>query len=242
MHLTELIVDSLIAWCSYASIGDFRDVLGFVPDGVREERAFTLGILEMVASRVGSLEWDGDVECLIPDSFLEDEERLLDVVRTVMGANTLNAADFALAPSAAWEHPEIIFWMLSNFQDEYESDHYLFTMCPTLRGSAREYLESFVQYIPSRFKVDKEFVLEFLGYDYFQNELDLIYEWMDSGLWQDKDLVTRVLEIDPTAVIYVPRELFFDGEISKYIEENIDFSWDLRGVPSERIPEWIVMN
>lgn len=62
---------------------------------------------------------------------------------------------------------------------------------------------------------------------------------MDNELWCDKQIALRVLETDVTAVVHLPQELSIDEEIKNYIEENIDFDWDLSEVPAEKIPQWI---
>ena len=239
LSVTGLIVDSLISWCSFASFSDFTDVLRFVPDCVRQDRAFLLSIIEIVAARENSLDWNGGFDDLISDSFLSDKDSLLAVVMYIMRAKQSNAADFWMVPTAAWEYQEIVFWILENFRDEYESDHYLFTMYPVFRGSVRDYLESFIQFIPDKFKSDKEFILEFLREDYFASEFDLLYDWMDKDLWYDKELVLKALESDVTSVVYVPKEMSKDKEIKNYIDENIDFDWDLSEIPEEKIPQWI---
>lgn len=239
LNVTELIIDDLISWCSCASVSDFVDILRFVHDDVRQDRCFTLCMVEMVASRQNSLEWDGGFEDLIPDSFLNDKDNLLAVVMYIMRANQSNAADFGLVPATAWEHSEIIFWILSNFQDEYESDRSLFTMYPVFRGSKKDYLESFLNFVPDKFKSDNDFVSEFLEYSYFSDEFDVLYDWMEKELWSNKEVVLKALEVDITSVVYVPQELAIDEDLKNYIEENIDLNWDLDGVPEEKIPQWI---
>jgi len=239
LRVTELIIDDLISWCSFASFSDFTDILQFVPNDIRQDRYFVLSMVEMIAERHNSLDWDGDFEDVVPSSFLRDKDSLLEVVMYIIEAKQTNAADFGLVPTAAWEYSEIIFWILSNFQDEYESDRYLFTMYPVFRGSKRDYLESFISFVPDKFKSDKEFVLEFLGYNYFSDEFDILYDWMDNELWCDKQIALRALETDVTAVVHLPQELSIDEEIKNYIEENIDFDWDLGEVSIEKIPQWI---
>lgn len=239
LNFTKFIVDNMISWCFFATISDFKDIIQFVSDEVRGDRSFILSVVEMIAERANSLEWNGDFEDIVLESFLNDKDDLLAVVMFIMGANQSNAADFGLVPAAAWEYSEIIFWILSNFQDEYESDRYLCTMYPVFRGSKRDYLESFIQFIPEKFKTDKGFVIGLLDYTYFSDEFDVIYNWIDQRLWSDKEVVLKMLESDVTAIVYVPQELSVDEEIKKYIDENIDFEWDLTGVPAERIPGWI---
>ena len=239
IRVVELIVDDLIAWCSFAAFHDFSDVLQFVPDGIRQDRWFTLSLIEMIAEREGSIDWSGRFDSILPESFLNDKDNLLAAVMFIMRAKQSNAADFALVPTSAWQHSDIIFWILRNFQDEYESDRYLFTMYPVFRGSKREYLETFLTFIPNKFKSDKGFVMEFMDYSYFSDEFGVLYDWIDKGLWYDKKIVLKVLESDVTAVVYVPQELLTDEEVKKYIDENIDFEWDLSGVPAEKIPQWI---
>jgi hypothetical protein len=239
LRATELIIDDLISWCSFASFSDFTDILQFLPNDIRQDRYFVLSMVEMIAARQSSLDWNGDFEDVVPSSFSRDKDSLLAVVMYIMRANQSNAADFGLVPTAAWEYSEIIFWILSNFQDAYEADRYLFTMYPMFRGSKRDYLESFISFVSNKFKSDKEFVLEFLGYDYFSDEFDILYDWMDNELWCDKQIALRVLETDVTAVVHLPQELSIDEEIKNYIEENIDFDWDLGEVSTEKIPQWI---
>jgi hypothetical protein len=81
--------------------------------------------------------------------------------------------------------------------------------------------------------------MEFLDYSYFSDEFDVLYDWMDKDLWCNKEVVLKILETDATAVVYVQQELSTDEEVKNYIEENIDFEWDLSGVPEEKIPQWI---
>ena len=239
LRVTELIIDDLISWCSFASFSDFTDILQFVSDDIRQDRYFVLSMIEMIAARQSSLDWNGDFEDIVPSTFLRDKDSLLAVVMYIMRANQSNAADFGLVPTAAWEYSEIIFWILSNFQDAYEADRYLFTMYPMFRGCKRDYLESFISFVPNKFKSDKEFLLEFLGCDYFSDEFDVLYDWMDNELWGDKQIAMQALDTDVTAVVHLPQELSIDEEIKNYIEENIDFDWDLSEVPAEKIPQWI---
>lgn len=239
LRFTEFIVDSMISWCSFATISDFEDILGFVPDEVRNDRYFTLSMIEMVAARENSLEWNGDFTDLIPESFLHDKDALLAVVTYIMGANQPNASNFDLVPAAAWEYSEIIFWILDHFRNEYESDHFLFTMYPVFRGSKRDYLESFLHFIPKRFKSDKSFVREFLEYACFFDELEPFYTWMDEGLWHDPDVVLQALEEDCAAILYVPREVTEVESVKKYVEEDLDWEWDVRGFSEEALPSWI---
>ena len=70
LRATELIVDNLISWCSFASFSDFTDILQFVSDDIRQDRYFVLSMVEMIAARQSSLDWNGDFEDIIPDSFL----------------------------------------------------------------------------------------------------------------------------------------------------------------------------
>ncbi len=129
--------------------------------------------------------------------------------------------------------------MTHALEENLRSDRYHFTMYPTYRGSNRDYLETFFDHIPDKFRSDDEFVMDFLYHDYFAEEFDMLYDWMDKKLWHDKDIVLKALEVTPSAVIYIPQELSTDEEIRTYIEENIDFEWDLNGIPDEKIPQWI---
>ena len=81
--------------------------------------------------------------------------------------------------------------------------------------------------------------MEFLGYDYFCDAYSVVYEWADPSLWEDKEFVLPVLELDCQAVIYVTDELASDPEFCDYIHENIDLDWELQYVPEDKIPQWI---
>ena len=65
---------------------------------------------------------------------------------------------------------------------------------------------------------------------------------MDKELWKDKKVVLKILDNDVTAIINISEELSADEEIQDYIDENIDFKYDLSEVPKEKIPQWIKDN
>ena len=78
-----------------------------------------------------------------------------------------------------------------------------------------------------------------MGYEYFKDDLDVLYNWIDVDMWRDKSFVTEALELDAASAVYVSDELSEDDEIKRCIIANVDLDWDLGRAPCERIPEWI---
>ena len=50
---------------------------------------------------------------------------------------------------------------------------------------------------------DKDFVLELLQRDYFIDEFMIIYDWINNDLWNDKDFVLKVLNINQLLLFHL---------------------------------------
>ena len=86
---------------------------------------------------------------------------------------------------------------------------------------AREELEELFKLVSDTLKSNKEFILEFLEHDYFIDEFDVLYKWIDKELWKDQDFVIEVLNIDINAVEYIDDSLISNEEfVEKVVEET----------------------
>ena len=101
------------------SSSDFRDIFKNIPDEMWNDSSFGLSLVEIVAERQAMMEWGCWLEDLFPDSFLENN--LYNVTSSFLRANQINAVEFGLVPSAAWNCKEIIFLILSNLEDELKN-------------------------------------------------------------------------------------------------------------------------
>ena len=235
----ELTVEFINEVCYYLSCEDIKGIFKYTPSKIRENRSFILKTIDLIAKWARGMDDLYCIDELIPDPFFENTDNLRYAVISMCEAHSLNAAEFGMFPSAVWKQKENIFLILSNLQDELETDRYNFTMYPNFRGSNQDYLELLLEYVDDSFKSDKDFILEFTDYDYFSDDFDTLYGWMDKELWQDKEIVLKFLENDTTSVIYIPKELAQDEEIIAYIDDNVDFDWALKGIADEKIPKWI---
>ena len=87
--------------------------------------------------------------------------------------------------------------------------------------------------------MDKDFILELLGYDYFCDAFSVVYNWMDQTLWEDKEIVLAALEADASAVLKVSDRMAADQDVHDYIAENVELEWVEHSVPEDKIPHWI---
>ena len=237
--ITEILIDTVIRDYGYASCCDVTAIFTRVPAMLWEDRSFALTLVDVITKRMGAFDDLGSIDDLFPEAVFENASNVLYTVLSIFRADQRNATRFGILPAAAWQDRRIILMILSNLEDALRSDRYLFTMYPTFRGSNRDYLSSSLRYAPTELKSDKEFILEFMGYEYFRDDLDALYDWIDVDMWRDKGFVTEALKVDAASALYVSNELSEDEEIRRCIIANVDLDWDLGRAPSERIPEWI---
>ena len=237
--ITEILIDTVIRDYGYASCCDVTAIFAHVPDIFWEDIAFVRTLVDVITKRMGAFDDLGSIDGLFPGAVFENANNVLYTVLSIFRAGQRNAIEFGMLPAAAWQDRRIILMILSNLEDALRSDRYLFTMYPAFRGSNRDYLSSFLRYTPTELKSDKEFILEFMGYEYFRDDLGALYDWIDVDMWRDKSFVTEALELDAATAVYVSDELSEDDEIKRCIIANVDLDWDLGRAPCERIPEWI---
>jgi hypothetical protein len=148
-------------------------------------------------------------------------------------------AHLSLFPRKSWESKKVIFEILSCLQSALENDRAWGTVYCNFRGDNESYFDGFLYYLPDKFKSDKDFILELLGYEYFFDGFSQVYDWIDQNLWLDKEFVLKVLEMDTSAVMKVPDQLAADEEFRVYVEENIDLEDIVQSVLEEKLPQWI---
>ena len=239
LGIAEIIYDFFGEFDEGPSGGDMGKVFSFAPQTVWEDDEFANDAANFVIDRIHTF---FDLCCIsdvIPDSVWKNENELSWLVRRLYNVDERNMSNLSLFPEMCWESATVIFEILSCLQEALENDRAWGTVYCNFRGSNEVYLEDFLSYVPDKFKTDKDFIQELLGYDYFSEAFHSVYEWMDQAIWSDKEFVLEVLEKDVQAVIKVSEQLATDPEFRAYIDENIDFEWDLMGIPQEKIPQWI---
>ena len=218
VSILELICTYNSEYPEYVSISDFEAVLNHVTDEMWKDKKLATKLVDKVTEWARRIDDLNCVDELIPKSFFEDEYEALYVVRGLCN-DDMNADNFCLFPSAAWQYQSVIIWILSNLEDELSGGG--FTMYPVFRGSKEEYISSFIEYIPDRFKSDKSFVLELLGYSYFSEAFGLIYDWIDPSLWSDGEFVSSVIkDVDSDAITRASEALFEDEEFMSTLEDS----------------------
>ena len=133
----------------------------------------------------------------------------------------------------------IIVEILICLQDALGNDRAWGTVYCNFRGNDEGYFKDFLDHVPDQFKSNKDFVLNLLDFDYFLDAFGLVYDWIDQSLWADKEFVMKTLELDESAVLKVSDQLASDEEFRAYVDENFDLEWGTKGVPQEKIPQWI---
>ena len=73
--------------------------------------------------------------------------------------------------------------------------------------------------ISKSLKNDKEFILQLLSYNYFINEFDVIYDWIDEELWDDKEFVIAVAAFDEDILNRMSNKLKTDVEFLEELEK-----------------------
>ena len=221
------------------SSSDLDKVFSCMPHTPWEDDRFATAAANMVIDHAYAMY---DMNCIsevIPESVWKSEEELVWVVRRLYNEDERNMAHLSLFPRKSWESQKVIFEILSCLQFALENDRAWGTVYCNFRGDNEDYFKGFLSYVPDKFKSDPAFILELLGYDYFFDGFRQVYDWMDQGLWSDKEFVLKVLELDTSAVIKVSDQLAADGEFRVYVEENIDLDWEIQSIPQEKLPQWI---
>lgn len=225
LAILDLICEYNSEYSEYLSTSDFEAVFDHVTENMWEDRRFAIELVTKVTEKARFMEDLGCVDELIPESFFKDEHDALYVVSQLCDADNRNADDFCIFPEAAWQYPNVILWILSNLEDELLGQS--FTMYPTFVGSNEDYIASLIEYIPDALKSDKSFILELLGYDYFGDAFDLIYDWIDQSLWADKEFVISLIrDVDSDIIKRADEGLFKDENFMNALDEIYDlYEW-----------------
>lgn len=235
----KIIMDFMAEYCEETSSSDLDEVFSCMPHTPWEDNRFTCAAANLLFARAYAMY---DLNCIsevIPESVWKNENELVWVVRSIYNADERNMTQLSLFPRKSWESATVIFEILSCLQDAIENDRSWGTVYGNFRGSTKDYLENFLDYVPDRFKSDKDFILGLLEYDYFMDGFDLVYDWLDQSLWSDKEFVLTLLKLDESTLTKVPDHLAADEGIRGYIEENIDVAYAISNVPKETLPQWL---
>ncbi len=153
---------------------------------------------------------------IFPNSFFSNKVMLKEIVE-------YNYDGLYYASDELRGDPSIILTALSNLEEKIELRNEECTddwhISPL---DAREELEKLLELVSDTLKSDKEFILEFLEHDYFIDEFDILYNWIDEKLWDDQDFVIDVLKIDTDAFEYISDSLISNEEFIKRVVEETD--------------------
>ena len=239
LGVAQIIAEFMGTFDEGLSSGDLKKVFSSMPHTPWEDEAFAIAAANMVIDRAYAMY---DMNCIsevIPESVWQNEDELVWVVRRLYNEDERNMAHLSLFPRKSWESKKVIFEILSCLQFALENDRAWGTVYCNFRGDNESYFDGFLYYLPDKFKSDKDFILELLGYEYFFDGFSQVYDWIDQNLWLDKDFVLKVLEMDTSAVMKVPDQLAADEEFRVYVEENIDLEDIVQSVSEEKLPQWI---
>jgi hypothetical protein len=235
----EIIADFMATFDEGTSCYDVDAVFSVMPQTLWEDDRFATAAANIVIDRAYAMY---DMNCIsevIPESVWKGEDELVWVVRRLYNEDERNMAHLSLFPRKSWESKKVIFEILSCLQSALENDRAWGTVYCNFRGDNERYFDGFLYYLPDKFKSDKDFILELLGYEYFFDGFSQVYDWIDQNLWLDKEFVLKVLEMDTSAVMKVPDQLAADEEFRVYVEENIDLEDIVQSVLEEKLPQWI---
>ena len=235
----EIMADFMGGFDEGVSCYDLDAVFSCMPQTPWEDDGFATAAANIVIDHAYSMY---DLNCIsqvIPESVWKSEDELVWLVRRLYNEDERNMANLSLFPRKAWASEKVVFEILSCLQFALENDRAWGTVYCNFRGDIARYFDGFLYYVPDKFKSDKDFILELLGYDYFCDGFSAVYDWIDQSLWADKAFVIKVLEIDTSALIHVPDQLATDPEFRAYIDENIDLEWEKQYIPQEKMPQWI---
>ena len=239
LGMVEIIADFMATFDEGLSCYDVSAVFSCVPQTLWENDRFAIAAANIVINRAHSMY---DLNCIsqvIPDSVWKSEDDLVWLVRRLSCEDERNMAQLSLFPQKSWESAKVIFEILSGLQDALENDRAWGTVYCNFRSGERDYFMGFLDYVPEKFKSDKDFVQELLRHEYFMEGFPQVYDWIDQSLWMDREFVVSVLEIDTSAVLKVSDNLASDREFRAYVEENIDLKWECQYFSQDKIPQWV---
>ena len=196
--------------------GEAQEFLHSLDEIYWRDNYYSLAIINKLRYYFGEMD-DYDLD-LIPELFWEDRQNALEAFDIINESNNFNIG--AYVPSYLWEdehaalyivhkeysglgyvsdklsnYKQIVFYALSNLEEQIDESYYNYPCEP---WDKRQHLEWFMNGVSKKLKKDKDFILELLEYDYFSDEFDIIYDWIDESLWDDGDFVIDVLRIDFT--------------------------------------------
>ena len=149
------------------------------------------------------------LEGFIPSYLWEDEQAALYIM-------TLDYTGLRYVSDKLNNYRKIVLYALSNLEEKIEESYNNF---PALPWDNRKYLKWFMKDISKSLKNDKEFILQLLSYNYFINEFDVIYDWIDEELWDDKEFIIAVAAIDEDILNRMSNKLKKDVEFLEELEK-----------------------
>ncbi len=144
---------------------------------------------------------------LIPSEVLKNKE----LCKKFLSCNYCEVVDDV--PEEFWGDQSVVFASLEGLENHIE---YRKNTPMLITPDKTECISYLFKKVSKDLSNNKDFILDFLDYEYFFDCFDVVYDWVDKSLWFYKDFVIKVLEKDRDAVNYVTKELLEDEEIKKF--------------------------
>jgi hypothetical protein len=144
---------------------------------------------------------------LIPSEVLKNKE----LCKKFLSCNYYELVDDV--PEEFWGDQSVVFASLEGLENHIEYRENTPMLTPPDKTECISYL---FKKVSKDLSNNKDFILDFLDYEYFFDCFDVVYDWVDKSLWFDKNFVIKVLEKDRDAVNYVTKELLKDEDVKKF--------------------------
>ena len=227
---------------------DIYDLLCNIPDELWEDRYCSLTLIETIFDNAGYIsEYYAPCE-FIPDSFWDDIEMAKAAIITI-GVNSnkfnineifprrcfhnkeilskilyYNSDALYFASKDLQGDPSIVIRALYSLENKIEERHkeceYNWNLSLL---DPRKCLVSLFDNVSEVLKSDKEFILEVLEHNCFEDAFDFIYSWIDENLWENEEFVIEVLKIDFNAIEFVANALTSNEAFLKKLATEIDY-------------------
>ena len=159
LSTAEIIADFMETFDEGLSSSDLDVVFSCMPNTPWEDGCFATAAANIVIDRAYSMY---DLNCIsdvIPESVWKNENELCWLVRRLFNEDERNMECLSLFPEKSWESVEVMCEIFSCLASAIENDREWGTVYCNFRGNLEEYMETFLSYVPERFKSDKNLLI-----------------------------------------------------------------------------------
>ncbi len=189
------------------------DFLNNLSDEYWKDNEISIELIEKISEYFYEMD-DYNLGALIPDIFWEDKYNTMQALKIILRADTFNLN--AIFPSKYWEdydiaslvigydyfginyvpphiknYKNLVFEALDTLEERINNNIDDF---PAIPWDMKEHLGYFLSYISEDLASDQDFILELLEHEFYDEELKLIFDWIDKDLLQDPEFLENVAE------------------------------------------------